>query len=107
MFTSAYDLVNTTLHLPHETPLALALSADDQTPAFQAFGFHCGTDFLLLAERLGVVASRAERLLAHHLDAATNLQVDELIGRSFLSPEAQERYRAMVSGRRRALSQSG
>lgn len=78
-----------------------------QTPAFQAFGFHCGTDFLLLAERLGVVASRAERLLAHHLDAETHQQVDGLIGRSFLSPETQERYRAVVSGRRRALSQSG
>ncbi len=108
VFTPAYDLINTTLHLPTETPLALDLFADDfETPAFQALGFHCGSGFLLLAERLGVVASRAERLLARHLDPEAQQQVDELIGRSFLSPEAQERYRAVISDRRRALSQRG
>ena len=106
VFTPAYDLINTTLHLSTETPLALDLFADDfETPAFQALGFHCGSDFLLLAERLGVVASRAERLLAQHLDAEAQQRVDELIGRSFLSPDAQERYRAVISDRRRALSQ--
>ncbi len=108
VLTPCYDLINTTLHLPHETPLALDLFADEhETPAFQALGFHCGSDFLLLAERLGVVASRAQRLLARHLDAEAQRQVDELIGRSFLSPEAKELYRAVIDDRRRALSQRG
>ena len=138
VFTPAYDLINTTLHLPTpggqggrrsegrdngavrhrpEDPkpplkakaqLALDLFVDDhETPAFQALGFHCGSDFLLLAERLGVVASRAERLLARHLDREAQRLVDELIGRSFLSPEAQDRYRAVINDRRLALSQRG
>lgn len=108
VFTPAYDLINTTLHLPNETPLALDLFSDDfETPAFRALGFHCGSDFLLLAERLGVVAPRAERLLAQHLDAGTQRQVEELIGRSFLSPAAQEDYRAVLKDRRLALSQRG
>jgi serine/threonine-protein kinase HipA len=108
VFTPAYDLINTTLHLPTETPLALDLFADDfETPAFQVLGFHCGSDFLLLAERLGVVASRAKRVLAQHLDAEALQQVDELIGRSFLTSEAQKCYRAVITDRRRALSQRG
>ncbi|TVR43466.1 MAG: hypothetical protein EA402_09650 [Planctomycetota bacterium] len=68
--------------VPHETPLALDLFPDEhETQSFQGLGFHCGTDFLLLAQRLGVVSTRAQRLLARFLDREALRQVDELIGR--------------------------
>jgi serine/threonine-protein kinase HipA len=108
VLTPAYDLVNTNLHLPHETPLALDLFADGhETPAFQALGFHCADDFLLLAERLGVVTARAQHILAAFVDEAHVAEVEALIARSFLSAQAQALYRAVVADRRQALRQSG
>lgn len=104
VLTPAYDLLNTSLHLPEETPLALDLFADDhETPSFQAFGFYSQADFLLLAERLGLVAARAQRLVASFLDPARHEQVVRLIGRSFLHAEGQEQYRSVVEERVTAL----
>ncbi len=68
---------------------------------------HCGSDFLLLAERLRVISSRAYRLLAQHLDEACQVENKELIDRSFLTHEMQIRYQAVVADRRRALAQKG
>ncbi len=107
VLTPAYDLLNTSLHLPAETPLALALFADDYiTPAFAALGFPSAADFLLLADRLGVVPARARRILARFTSDQTATAVEALIGRSFLSAEAQRDYRAVVDERRRALRQA-
>lgn len=106
VLTPSYDLVNTTLHLPHETPLALDLFADDYlTPTFQNLGFLSAADFLLLAERLHVVPARARRHLAHAVADRTAEHVTALIERSFLSEEAQAGYRDVVAERRRALAQ--
>lgn len=106
VLTPAYDLVNTSLHLPDETPLALDLFADDhETDAFQTLGFYSATDFLMLAERLSVVPTRARRIVSRFGDDQAAAKVEGLIARSFLSTEAQERYRAVVDDRRRALRQ--
>jgi len=106
VLTPAYDLLATNLHLPNETALALDLFADDhETPAFRARGFYSAPDFVLLAQRLGVTPTRSQRLLGRFTDATVSTQVDNLIGRSLLSTEAQADYRAIVSDRRRALAQ--
>lgn len=105
VLTPAYDLVNTALHLPHETPLALDLFADDHlTPSFQALGFHNAGDFQELAQRMGLVPKRAQMFIARFQDPATWRAVDELVERSFLSREAQAAYGAVLANRRRALT---
>ena len=102
----AYDMVNTTLHLPLETPLALDLFADDfETPEFLRLGFYSAADFLVLAERLGVAPHRARGHLERFLDPKLAAHADRLIGRSFLSAEAQAAYRSIVADRRKALGQ--
>jgi serine/threonine-protein kinase HipA len=107
VLTPAYDLVNTNLHLPHESPLALDLFAGDyMTPAFQALGFHGASDFLLLAERLGMMTARATRIVQAFTDPRTTEAADALVRRSFLSTEAQDLYLAVLQDRRRALGQT-
>jgi serine/threonine-protein kinase HipA len=104
VLTPAYDLVNTSLHLPHETPMALDLFADEhETPEFQALGFFSQVDFQLLAERLKMVPKRAQRILTRFSAEETLAKVEVLIERSFLNPAAKEHYRALVHDRRRAL----
>jgi serine/threonine-protein kinase HipA len=105
VLTPAYDLVNTTLHLPHETPLALDLFADDYlTPAFLALGFYGASDFQLLAQRMGLVPKRAQSLIARFQDPTRWQTADALVERSYLSPQAQTAYRTVLADRQRALA---
>ncbi|MBT4819686.1 MAG: type II toxin-antitoxin system HipA family toxin, partial [Lentisphaerae bacterium] len=105
VLTPAYDLLCTTLHLPTETPLALDLFADDfETAAFAANGFYTADDFAVLADRLGIVPRRRDRILATFVDEPRWDQLTGLVRRSFLSREAQEAYLAICSDRSRALS---
>jgi serine/threonine-protein kinase HipA len=105
VLTPAYDLVNTALHLPNETPLALDLFADGHlTPAFQALGFHGAGDFELLAQRFGLMPIRTKSLIARFQDPARWLAADELVTQSFLSTQAQAAYRTVLDDRRRALA---
>ena len=104
--TPAYDFVNTNLHLPNETPLALDLFVDDfETEEFRVLGFHCGGDFLVLAERMGLVPARAARLLEDYQKVKNQDKVNALVERSFLSNEAKEAYGDVVADRLRALRQ--
>lgn len=104
ILTPAYDLVNTTMHLPNETPLALDLFEDDfLTPDFLTLGFHGAGDFRLLGERLGVVPQRIKALLGRLQSPTLWQRAEDLIQRSFLSLPAQEAYRAVLADRRRAL----
>ncbi len=104
VLTPAYDVLNTTLHLPNETPLALDLFEGGYlTPEFLALGFHGAGDFRLLGDRLGLVPKRVQVLLGRLQDPALWQRVDDLIQRSFLTFPAQEAYRAVVHDRCRAL----
>lgn len=102
VLSPAYDLVNTRLHLPQESALALELFADDfETESFRQNGFYRRPDFRELAARFGLRVDRAERLL----DLVSDL--DEkggaLIDASLLSAGAKERYRSILKDRARAL----
>lgn len=104
VLSPAYDLVCTHLHLPHETALALDLLANDElTPQYQALGFYSAPDFLLLAQRMNLRPARAQAILAQFTDPKRAAQTEDLVRRSFLSPEARDRYLAIVTDRRKAL----
>jgi serine/threonine-protein kinase HipA len=102
VLSPAYDLVNTRLHLPQESALALGLFADEfETESFRQNGFHRREDFRELARRFRMKPDRAERLLdrVSGLDA----KAESLLEASLLSSDAREAYRRILVDRARAL----
>lgn len=88
----AYDLVNTRLHVD-DTDFALSkkLFADNfQSPAWKKNGHAAAADFLEFGKRIGMVASRCEKLLAPFLEKHAN--VESLINRSFLDASSKKTY---------------
>ena len=103
VLSPAYDLVNTRLHLPQESALALELFADDfETESFRENGFHRREDFRELARRFRLKPERAEGILGRvgglHEKAAL------LVDASLLSTEAREVYRRILADRAGALA---
>lgn len=97
-----YDLLNTRLHLPTESAMALDLLVDDtETESFAANGYFARDDFELFAERLGIAALRAARTLDEFV--ASLERVHAVLDRSLLSSEAKALYRAQVADRIAAL----
>jgi len=103
VLSPAYDLVNTSLHLPTESPLALELFADDfETESFRRNGFYSRADFVELARRFRMKPERATRIV----DQVTSLgaaKAEVLLEASLLSEEAHDRYRRILWDRDRAL----
>ena len=103
--TPAYDLLNTALHVNDGNSLALDLfEGDYETPSFRANAFLAYDDFLELGRRLGLPLSRVKKLLADSVQHEDKIQ--GLISRSFLPPELQIRYSAVVADRRQRLRYS-
>lgn len=102
VLSPAYDLVNTRLHLPQESALALELLADDfETESFKQNGFHGRADFRELARRFRIRPERAERLLERV--AGLDTKAKTLLDDSLLPADAREEYRAILADRARAL----
>jgi serine/threonine-protein kinase HipA len=97
-----YDLLCTTVHLPNDTRTALELfDGDFETESFQANGFYSRQDFLELADRYGMLKSRAEAFLDQCILARPKIK--ELIDRSLLSIEARQRFLTTLGDRLSAL----
>jgi len=100
--TPAYDLLNTRLHLPNESALALDLFNDDYTtPSFDALGFYSYEDFYEFGLRLGIHPRRISRNLEELISQEGALHL--LLDRSFLPKALITRYKEMVADRLRAL----
>ncbi|MCB1087215.1 MAG: HipA domain-containing protein, partial [Verrucomicrobiae bacterium] len=102
VLSPAYDLLNTKLHLPTESSMALDFFAGDfETEAFRQNAFYSGADFLELAMRFGMKPERAVKILQSvrsHSDKA-----DALVRVSLLSEAARSNYVAIVRDRTRAV----
>lgn len=102
VLSPAYDLVNTRLHLPQESALALELFADEfETGSFSQNGFYRREDFRELARRFRLKPERAERLLDRV--AGLDAKAEVLLEASLLSVEARESYRRILADRARTL----
>lgn len=105
LLTPAYDLLNTRLHLPNETTMALPLFKDDyHTESYKRNGFYAHDDFFEFGIKIGITENRANRFLDTIVGYDTEMEA--LIQRSFLGDELTEQYVEMVSERRKALSYS-
>lgn len=87
----AYDLLNTGIHVPGESDMALNLFKDD----FMTEGYRAGSkltkeDFLVFAKRCGISEIRATLLYNKFLTG--HQAVVDLVDRSFLSNEVKGLY---------------
>lgn len=104
--TPAYDLLNTSLHIPNEqsrTALDLFKDEDDfKTPFYEANGFYGSLDFMEFAKRIGVIESRARRFIKQAVDSVPAME--EMLDKSFLSEKSRGRYKENIRDRAKALS---
>ncbi|MDF1754790.1 MAG: HipA domain-containing protein [Verrucomicrobiales bacterium] len=100
----AYDLLNTSLHIPTESRAALDLFSDDyEMDSFRKLGFYSAVDFKELAQRFGMKETRAQRMISEL--AGKEPDACELLDRSFLSSEAKSAYRTVIEDRFKAVEQ--
>jgi serine/threonine-protein kinase HipA len=105
VLTPAYDLLNTRLHLPNETRTALELFQDGfETESYKANAFYAYDDFVLFAQRLGLVETRYKRILQAYIDKQD--EVLSLIDCSLLPEECKQLYKGHVEDRVRTFSPS-
>ena len=87
----AYDLMCTVLHTPLESDTALDLYKDSMdSPFYNVFGYYGQADFRTLADKIGIIPLRRDRILTQML-SATEL-VLQMVKYSSLSEEAKRKY---------------
>jgi serine/threonine-protein kinase HipA len=101
----AYDLLNTRLHLPTESITALTLFKEDfETESFKVNAYYAYDDFVELAQRLGIVEVRYQRILKSFIDKYETMC--SFIDRSVLTDDAKQKYKKYVKGSIKALGYS-
>lgn len=105
LLTPAYDLLNTRLHLPNESAMALDLfESDFETESYKICGFFGRDDFLEFGTRIGIPVKRVNRMIDEFI--GRQKQISELLDRSFLTPELRIQFSEMVDDRIRAIGYS-
>ncbi len=103
LLSPAYDLINTKLHVD-DTDFALerGLFADEfKSKDYKKTGHPSKIDFIEFANRIGVVESRIEKLLAPFLEKQPF--VETLISRSFLNSASKKSYLLLYNRKRNFL----
>lgn len=91
LLAPAYDLMSTVIHTPHESDTALDLYTGDINSAhYSAYGHYGRENFMELAKRLGIVETRASRIL-DQFNTSKN-EITEFINTSFLSDGVKKLY---------------
>jgi serine/threonine-protein kinase HipA len=105
ILSPAYDLINTRLHVDDsDFALTKGLFSDHYQSDFYKKTEHSGkTDFVELANRLGIIQNRTEKLLAPFLQK--QLLVETLIKNSSLSTPCQRGYYLMYETRLNFLNE--
>jgi serine/threonine-protein kinase HipA len=90
----AYDLINTSIHIPTDSFFALndGLFSDDfYTKSFDVLGYYAYDDFYEFGIRIGVVESRITKIIDKYRNEQA--EVLKLIANSFLSDEVKMLYK--------------
>ncbi len=105
VLTPAYDLLNTRLHLPNESEMALDLfDADFETESYQVNGFYSRDDFEEFGIRIGIPVQRVHRIIDDF--TSRSKMVNDLLSRSFLDNKCKIAYSEMIDKRVGALQYS-
>jgi serine/threonine-protein kinase HipA len=87
----AYDLMCTVLHTPLESDTALDLYKDSMdSPFYNIFGYYGQADFRTLADKIGIIPLRRDRILTQMLSATE--QVLKMVQHSALSEATKRKY---------------
>ncbi len=101
LLSPAYDLLNTTVHIPSDSRTALDMFRNYESEYFLRNGFYSGFDFMKLAEMFGIHEKIASRIITSYLER-TEIPL-AVIDSSFMSLEAKSRYRKVYQDRILAL----
>ncbi len=105
VLTPAYDLLNTRLHLPNESVMALDLfDADFETESYQVNGFYSRDDFEEFGIRIGIPVKRVHRIIDDF--TSRSKMANDLLSRSFLDNKCKIAYSEMIDRRAAALQYS-
>lgn len=105
ILTPAYDLLNTRLHLPHESALALDLFEPSfETESYTVNGYYTRDDFIEFGRRTDIPPKRAERFLDEFTGHES--EIHALLDKSFLDDSRKSQYKEMVRERADALRYS-
>jgi len=102
ILSPAYDLLNTNMHFPNESRMALDLFEDFETEFYKKNGFHGYLDFMKLAEFYEIKVTRAEKIISEF--SAQKDKVENLISISFLSDAAKGKYMKIYLDRLKAIT---
>ena len=98
LLTPAYDIMATVIHTPQESDTALDLYPGDINSSFyQTYGYYGREHFLTLANKLGLLESRAIRMIDIFL--ARREQMEYMVHQSFLTDASKTKYLANLSDR--------
>lgn len=107
LLSPAYDLINTKIHIKDDISMALTdglFEGDYETESFTANGFFAYDDFFEFSQRIGILESRAKRMLDQF--RTSHDSVLNLIQRSFLSGDAKVLFTNCYTDRLNALNYS-
>lgn len=102
VLSPAYDLINTNIHFPNESRMALEMFDDFESEFYRENGFYGKTDFLKLAEFYEIKENRAKKMIEEF--SLKKAEIYQLIEASFLSKEAKKEYRQIFEDRLKAIS---
>jgi serine/threonine-protein kinase HipA len=102
VLSPAYDLINTSVHFPTESRMALDLFIDYETKSFKENGFYKKPDFKKLAEFYEIKHNRTERIIQSFLQKNENVRF--MIESSLLSKDAKDRYLEIFKNRLKAIT---
>lgn len=107
LLSPAYDLINTSIHIPADSFFALedGLFSDDyETESFRILGFYAYDDFYEFGLRIGMLENRVKHLLNKYRNK--NNQTLFLTQCSFLTQPIKERYINHYTDRLKMLNNS-
>ena len=107
LLSPAYDLINTSIHIPSDSFFALEeglFSEHYETESFRALGFYAYDDFYEFGLRIGMLENRVKYLLDKYRNK--NNQTYLLTQRSFLSESIKEQYINHYTNRLKMLNNS-
>jgi serine/threonine-protein kinase HipA len=107
LLSPAYDLIDTSIHIPSDTFFALEdglFSNNFETESFNILGFYAYDDFYEFGLKIGVMESRLKKIMDKYKNE--NLFVARLINNSFLSRETKELFKIHYYDRLKMLNNS-
>ena len=103
VLSPAYDLLNTNIHFPNESRMALDLFKDFETEHFKINAFYGFEDFMKLGEFYGIKSIRVKKMILEFPNKRE--RVEKLILQSFLSPKCKEKYLDTYLDRLKAITE--